>query len=120
MKLPIQYALTYPDRWDGPAPRMDWSQATQLELLPPNEVQQAALSLGFEVCRIGGTAGAVLNAANEVAVAAFLDNRLCFTRIVDGCREILEQHKLNPAPTFDELLAADAWARQEMNQWIGF
>jgi 1-deoxy-D-xylulose-5-phosphate reductoisomerase len=118
MRLPIQYALTYPDRVPGPAQTLDWSARWNLELLPVNNVQQAALDLGFWVCRHGGTSGAVLNAANEVAVAAFLQERLPFNEIVPRCREILEQHRPLSQPTYEDLLAADTWARQEMNQWI--
>ncbi len=118
MKLPIQYALTYPERVGGPAERMDWSRTWQLDLIPPNAIQAAALELGFEVCRQGGTAGAVLNAANEVAVSAFLQNKISFAKIVPACREILEQHQLVTSPNYDQLMVADNWAREEMNKWI--
>ena len=118
MKLPIQYALTYPHRVSGIAERIDWRSAWQLEFFPPNSVQQAALDLGRYVCENVGTCGAVLNAANEIAVAAFLAERISFHEIVPRCREILEQHTTITSPTYDQLLAADEWARQEMNKWI--
>ena len=69
MRLPIQYALTYPDRQPGIAGQIDWQQALQLEFEPPDEERFPALGLGYEVARRGGTGGAVLNAANEAAVA---------------------------------------------------
>jgi 1-deoxy-D-xylulose-5-phosphate reductoisomerase len=119
MRLPIQYALSHPQRVAGPARRMDWSVRNQLELIPPNEIQRAALELGFEVIRRGGTAGAVLNAANEASVAAFLAGNLGFHEIVPACREVLEQHQVLANPTLDQLLAADRWAREEIEAWIG-
>jgi len=66
----------------------------------------------------GGSAGAVINAANEAAVAAFLAGRLQFTKIVPACRAILEAHNFVANPTLDELLKLDAWARQETQRWI--
>lgn len=119
MRLPIQYALSHPQRVAGPARRMDWSVRNSLELLPPNEIQRSALDLGVEVIRRGGTAGAVLNAANETAVAAFLAGNLGFHEIVPACREVLEQHQILANPTLDQLLAADRWAREEIEAWIG-
>jgi len=82
MRLPIQYAFTWPDRVPGPAPAMDWSQACQLDFIPPDFDRFPALGLGFEVAEKGGSAGAVLNAANEAAVEAFLKSELSFTDIV--------------------------------------
>ncbi|MFN5709619.1 MAG: 1-deoxy-D-xylulose-5-phosphate reductoisomerase [Planctomycetota bacterium] len=119
MRLPIQYALSHPQRVAGPARRMDWTVRNQLDLIPPNEVQRSALELGFEVIRRGGSAGAVLNAANEAAVAAFLAGNLGFAEIVPACREVLEQHQVLANPTLDQLLAADRWDREEIEAWIG-
>jgi 1-deoxy-D-xylulose-5-phosphate reductoisomerase len=119
MRLPIQYALSHPHRVAGPARRMDWSARQNLELIPPNDVQLAALQLGFEVIRRGGSAGAVLNAANEAAVAAFLAGNLGFQEIVTACQEVLEQHQIIASPTLEQLLSADRWAREEIEAWIG-
>ena len=88
MKLPIQYALTYPDRVMGPSPRLDLTQTVQLELHPPDLERFPALELGFEVAGAGGTAGAVVNAANEAAVDAFLNKKISFTDIVTANRAI--------------------------------
>ena len=118
MKLPIQYALTYPDRVDGPASRFDWSQAQQLEFEPADGQQFPALALGMEVAQAGGTAGAVVNAANEAAVAGFLAGEIGFAEIVPACRSILEQHDFEAHPTLERLLALDAWARQEVSRWV--
>jgi 1-deoxy-D-xylulose-5-phosphate reductoisomerase len=73
--------------------------------------------LGFEVAAAGGTAGAVLNAANEAAVAGFIAGELKFTEIVPACRAVLEQHHYDPRPTLDELLKLDRWAREEVTRW---
>jgi 1-deoxy-D-xylulose-5-phosphate reductoisomerase len=117
MKLPIQYALTYPERWTGISPRFDWTQASQLDFLPPDLEAFPALQLGFDVARHGGAAGAVLNAANEVAVERFLKGSLKFTDIPRACREILNAHNDEPRPTLGDLLRQDAWAREEMKRW---
>lgn len=117
MKLPIQYALTYPDRMDGPAERLDFSTAMQLDLMPADMDQFPALRLGFEVAERGGTAGAVLNAANEVAVQEFLDGEIAITDIAEHCRRLLDKHDYLAEPDLEQLMAADAWARQEMSKW---
>ena len=118
MRLPIQYALTWPDRVAGPAVDFDFSVAQQLDFHPPDFDRFPALELGFEVARVGGSSGAVVNAANEAAVEAFLNRKLSFTDIVSACREVLEQHNFESHPTFEQLVAADGWARQEITKWI--
>ncbi len=118
MKLPIQYALTYPDRLAGPSPRLDLGQSHELQLLPPDPEKFPALQLGFEVAAKGGTTGAVLNAANEAAVGAFLNRQISFTDIVAACREILDNHNFEPNPTLTTLMHQDRWAREEINKWI--
>src|SRR5262249_38803055 len=92
MRLPIQYALTYPERWPGISPAMDWQAATKLEMFPPDFDAFPALKLGFEVARRGGTTGAVLNAANEAAVQRFLDGTLAFCEISRSCGDVLNSH----------------------------
>jgi len=117
MKLPIQYALTYPERTDGVSPRMDWREQMCLEFEPPDLDRFPALGLGFEVARRGGTCGAVLNAANEIAVSRFLANDLPFCEIPRACRAVLDAHNFDPSPTLPELFRQDAWAREEMRLW---
>ena len=117
MKLPIQYALTYPERWSGTSPVMDWSRSYQLDFHPPDLEAFPALKLGFEVARRGGTCGAVLNATNEIAVQRFLNGSLKFTEIPQACGEILKEHNFDAQPTLTELLRQDDWARKEMQQW---
>ena len=118
MRLPIQYAFTWPDRVPGPAPAMDWSRACQLDFIPPDFDRFPALRLGFEVAEKGGSSGAVVNAANEAAVDAFLKSELSFTDIVTACREVLEHHNFEAHPSFEQLVAADQWAREEISKWI--
>jgi 1-deoxy-D-xylulose-5-phosphate reductoisomerase len=119
MKLPIQYALSYPERWDCPSAKLDFTATVALDFSPPDPERFPALTLGYDVARRGGTAGAVLNASNEAAVARFLETKIRFTDIVPACRAVLEQHNYDPSPALDHLLAQDAWARKEMDKWIG-
>jgi 1-deoxy-D-xylulose-5-phosphate reductoisomerase len=118
MRLPIQYALSYPERWPSPAEKLDLSQAFRIDFEPPDENRFPALALGHDVARQGGTSGAVLNAANEAAVAEFLDGHLKFTEIVPACRSILDNHNFDPNPTLDTLIELDRWARQEVTKWV--
>ena len=117
MKLPIQYALTWPERTQGISPAMDWSQAYALELSPPDLDAFPGLQLGFEVARRGGSSGAVLNAAKEVAVERFLNYDLPFTEIPRACKAVLEAHEFDPSPTLTDLLRLDGWARKETTRW---
>ncbi|MBN1589751.1 MAG: 1-deoxy-D-xylulose-5-phosphate reductoisomerase [Pirellulales bacterium] len=119
MKLPIQYALDWPERHEGVATRLDWSQALRLDFEPPDLERFPALELGLEVARRGGTAGAVLSGANEAAVAAFLNHELSFTKIVPAVRAALENHDFDPQPSLARVLELDRWARQEVIRWIG-
>lgn len=118
MRLPIQYALYYPERTGGVADRFDWRKGLRLEFEPPDRERFPAIGLGEEAARTGGTAGAVLNAANEAAVEAFLDGELHFTEIVPACRSVLGAHHFEPNPTLERLLAVDRWARQEISRWV--
>ena len=118
MKLPIQYALTFPDRCPGIATKLDWSRAWQLEFEPPDFERFPALSLGMEAARIGGTTGAVLNAANEAAVAQFLSGNMKFMHIVPACRSVLEHHDFEANPSLARLTELDRWARQEVLRWV--
>lgn len=117
MKLPIQYALSYPERWAGPAAKLDIISTWSLDFEPPDFDRFPALPLGYEVARAGGTAGAVLNAANEAAVAKFLNQEITFTEIVAACRAVLDHHEFDAHPTLEQLIELDSWARQEVTRW---
>lgn len=117
MRLPIQYALQYPDRLPGPAPRLETTRPFALHFEPPDEATFPGLTLGFQAMRQGGTAGAALNAADEAAVARFLDGSIRFLDIPRACRAVLDHHPFDPSPTLETLNRVDAWARQEVGRW---
>lgn len=118
MRLPIQYALTYPDRFPSPANKIDWRVPHQMEWYPVDPERYPALELGFEVARRGGTTGAVLNGANEAAVELFLNRKIRLTEIAKICRSVLDHHDYSPSPTLDELMRLDRWSREEVFRWI--
>jgi 1-deoxy-D-xylulose-5-phosphate reductoisomerase len=117
MRLPIQYALTFPERVAGPARKLSWATLQSWNFEQPDPETFPALELGYEVARRGGTCGAVLNAANEVAVGRFLAGEVRFLDIPRVCRAVLEHHHYNARPTLAELDAVDRWARQEAHRW---
>lgn len=117
MRLPIQYALLYPERHPGPAAQTNWLESQTLQLLPPDLEAFPALQLGFEAARQGGTCGAVLNAANEVAVKRFLNSQLSFICITRLVQEVLNHHTYDAQPDLQRLLTADQWAREEAARW---
>jgi len=117
MRLPIQYALLFPDRLPGPMRQTDWTQRHTLELLPPDLDAFPALRLGFEAAEKGGTCGAVLNAANEIAVERFLSGNLSFPCITHIVQDILNHHKFDAQPSLSQLFAIDRWAREEAARW---
>jgi 1-deoxy-D-xylulose-5-phosphate reductoisomerase len=117
MRLPIQYALLFPERPPGPARKPDWTQPQTLELLPPDLDAFPALRLGFEVAERGGTCGAVLNAANEVAVSRFMNRELPFFRITQVVEDVLNHHQFDAHPSLEQLLRIDRWAREEAARW---
>ncbi|MDZ7345066.1 MAG: 1-deoxy-D-xylulose-5-phosphate reductoisomerase [candidate division KSB1 bacterium] len=111
MRLPIQYALTYPDRLPNTFPRLDFSRWQQLTFHEPDFDKFACLRLAYETLREGGTAPAVLNAANEEAVHAFLNDHLRFDQIPVLIDDALQQHRNHHQVDFDSIMAADRWAR---------
>jgi 1-deoxy-D-xylulose-5-phosphate reductoisomerase len=117
MRLPIQYALTYPERVPGPARKLCWRELPGLRFEQPDHETFPAIQLGYEVARRGGTCGAVLNAANEAAVGRFLAGELAFLDIPRVCRAVLDHHNFSARPTLAELAALDRWARQEVSRW---
>jgi 1-deoxy-D-xylulose-5-phosphate reductoisomerase len=117
MRLPIQYALTYPERVPGPSRKLDWAALTAWHFEQPDHETFPALELGYEVARRGGTCGAVLNGANEAAVEAFLRGELGFLDVARACRAALDHHDFSPRPSLAELAACDRRARQEVGRW---
>ena len=115
MRGPIQYALTAPRRRKGLVRPMEWDRLT-LTFEHPDPKRFPALGLATDALRRGGTAPAVLNAANEVAVGRFLDGSIRFPEIVETVSVVLGRHQARPALTLDAVLEADAWARAEAAQ----
>jgi 1-deoxy-D-xylulose-5-phosphate reductoisomerase len=112
MKVPIQYALSYPDRWPAPHERLDWTELGRLDFEPPDTDKFPCLRLAYEALDAGGTAPAVLNAANEAAVALFLDENITFLDIPRAIERTLGRVSTTKTPTLDDLYAADEAARR--------
>ena len=113
MRLPIQYALSYPRRWsNSELPRLDWNKINSLHFEPVDYSRFPCLKLAMDAGKSGGTYPAVLCAADEVAVELFLSHRISFTDIAKIVQKTLEQHRTIPQPSLEEILAADAWARE--------
>ncbi len=111
MRTPIQYALAHPARPPGVSRKLDLASIARLDFCPPDHTRFPALGLAYEVIRRGGTAGAVFNAANESAVAAFLDRRIPFGRIAEVSRDALHEVGSSPLHTLSDAINADAAAR---------
>jgi len=111
MRAPIQYALTWPDRLECPAGRLRLAKVGELHFEKPDRRRFPAVALGFEAARRGGTAPAALNAANEVVVKAFLEERLRFTDIPAVVAKVLRGHRFVEHPTLDEIFEVDREAR---------
>jgi len=112
MRLPIEYALAYPDRGAVPFGRIDWSTLGSLDFDVPDMTTFRCLALCYEAGRIGGTAPAWLSAANEVAVDAFLDRRIGWRAIADVCDAVISRHDAGAASTLDDIIDADRTARR--------
>jgi 1-deoxy-D-xylulose-5-phosphate reductoisomerase len=111
MYLPIQFALTYPDRKSNSAPSLNLTQINELTFESPDFKRFPCLRLAFDAIKTGGTMPAVLNAANEIAVAAFLDGKISFSAIPILIERAMESHRLIHNPTLTQILDADIWAR---------
>lgn len=111
MRTPIQVALTHPERVAGCSDQLDWQKLRQLDFQPPDVERFPALKLAYDCIRAGGTAGAILNAANEVAVQAFLEHRIRFGRIVELVGEALAALDPTPIQSLDDVFRADQQAR---------
>ena len=119
MRLPIQYALTYPERLPTDLPFLDLENAMNLEFHPPDPERFPCVGFAYQAIETGGTAPAVLNAANEIAVAAYLEERIGFLQIPEVIGETLERHERREASDLETVLAADAWAREEAQKLVG-
>jgi 1-deoxy-D-xylulose-5-phosphate reductoisomerase len=111
MRQPIQYALTYPERLKSPVPPLDWSTVCRFDFSLPDRQKFPCIGLAYEAIRMGGTAPAVVNAADEVAIDKFLDRKIPFSDIPKVIGATLEAHRLQAADCVESILEADAWAR---------
>lgn len=112
MCFPIQYAVTWPERVSNTLPPLDFSKLAKLEFEAPRWDDFPALNLAKEAGTAGGTLPAVLNAANEIAVSAFLEGHLSFPGIWETVAETMSRHRTLAHPSLDEIVAADLWARE--------
>lgn len=118
MRIPIQYALTYPKRLDVGLDSMDFFELKSLNFRKPDFKKFPALSLAFDVADKGGTLPSVLNAADEEVVEAFLEGKVSFTKIYPLVEQIVSQHKVIQKPNLNQILEADVWAREETRKVI--
>lgn len=118
MRHAIQYALTYPERRPSDLTRLDLAALSRLEFQEPDPERFPCIALAYQALRTGGTMPAVLNAANEVAVAAFLREEIRFGQIPQLIRAACEAHTTQPATNLETVLAADQWARQQVTMMI--
>jgi 1-deoxy-D-xylulose-5-phosphate reductoisomerase len=116
MRLPIQYAFSYPERWPGPLPMLDLARLGRLDFQLPDHESFPCLRLAYRALEDGAGLPVVLNAANEIAVAAFLAGRLAFTAIPRVIEETMGAYEPGPAGTLHEVRAIDQWARQYSNR----
>jgi len=112
MRLPIQYALNYPERMNSPCSRLNLTDIGHLSFRQPDMERFPCLGLACHAAAEGGTLPAVLNAANEIAVELFLENRLSFVRIPSVIEQAMQEHRSIDQPSLEEILEADRWARQ--------
>ena len=113
MRIPIQYALSYPERWDAPVQPLDFTMLGSLEFAAPDTDTFRCLALARAAGERGGTLPCAMNAANEVAVAAFLAGEGSYLGIAECVEAVMDAHDVQAAESIDQLLAIDAWARRE-------
>ena len=119
MRLPIQYACSYPERWDALLPSLDLARAGVLEFFPPDYDRFPCLKLAYRALRTGGTLPVVLNAANEIAVEAFLDGKLGFTSIPVVIEKAMNGHTVESVSTLEIVRRVDRWARTYARERAG-
>ncbi|MEN9465569.1 MAG: hypothetical protein RL217_1750 [Pseudomonadota bacterium] len=118
MRTPIAYGMAWPERIDSGVKPLDLFAVARLDFEVPDEDSFSCLRLAREAFKAGGTMPAVLNAANEIAVAAFLQEQIPFTAIPELIRAVMRQHQVQDASALAPILAADHWAREQGQQWL--
>jgi len=118
MRIPIAYALFFPDRPELDFPRLDLAQIRELKFEKPDLNRFPAIKLGFQALKVGGTLPAVMNAADEEAVSAFLFGKIGFNKIVELIAKVMSQHQPGESKSLKEILEADVWARKRAGELI--
>jgi 1-deoxy-D-xylulose-5-phosphate reductoisomerase len=118
MRLPIQYALSHPECWEAAMPGIDFTRAMELTFEPPDHARFPCLGLAFRALEKGGSMPAVLNAANEEAVGAFLRGGLRFNDIARTIAGVMDEHRLQELHAIGDVLAVDAWARDRAGRYL--
>ena len=117
MRVPIQLAITYPDRMESPVAAPNWSEIGTLTFDQPDHERFPSLQMGYRAAREGGTLGAVMNAANEIAVEQFFNRRISFTQIFDLVADVMQSHDVVDDPELEDVFAADRWSREKAGEW---
>ena len=118
MRIPIQYALSYPERWDAPVEPLDFTKLGSLEFAPADTETFRCLALARAAGERGGTLPCAMNAANEVAVAAFLAGEGTYLGIAECVEAVMQAHDVRSVESVEQLLEVDAWARAEARAWL--
>ena len=121
MRIPIQFALSYPDRWEAPVAPLDFRTLGSLEFAAPDEETFRCLALARHAGSVGGTLPCVMNAANEIAVAAFLSEQGSYLGIAECVEAVMSEHEsqgVQKVENIEQLQALDAWARAEAEKHI--
>jgi 1-deoxy-D-xylulose-5-phosphate reductoisomerase len=113
MTLPVQYALSWPERWEAPRPILDLSRVSALQFEPPDPARFPCLSLAYRAAQQGGVVPAAMNAADEIAVSAFLNHEIRFSEIAAVIEEVMDQAPRWPADSIERVLEADRLAREQ-------
>ncbi|MFC1809423.1 1-deoxy-D-xylulose-5-phosphate reductoisomerase [Candidatus Omnitrophota bacterium] len=113
MRLPIQYALTYPKRVEGGLQRVSFEEMKELHFFVPDQDKFPTIALGYWAARVGGTLPAVLNAVDEICVEYFLEGKISFVEIMEFTEKVMTRHKVINEPKYSDIIATDGWAREE-------
>jgi 1-deoxy-D-xylulose-5-phosphate reductoisomerase len=119
MRMPIQYALTYPRRESAPVPRLDWTSPRTWNFYPPDFAKFPLLRLSYEALKRGGSATCTLNAADEIAVGAFLEGKIPFPAIAQTIEETLSRQSVGEPETIEEVIRIDEASRETARQVLG-
>jgi len=118
MRIPIAYCLSYPERIPNTLPSLDLFKVRDLNFYEPDLDRFQCLRLAKKALKLGGDAPCALNAANEVAVASFLEGKIAFLQIAQLVEAVLNEHRMKPTKSLEALLETDVWARERAGEWV--